>query len=279
MFTIISTFTTLFLALIATSAVTARVVPRTTPPPGYDTADLEPYDTYHCRYLAIDCQDQHGTSFFDQCCHPLAASESADSLPSECQMPAGVTCSNGEPVSTGGSDDGDCDDEPSSYSTASASTPAMTPATSTSATTPTPEPTTSSAPINVAPSPTLPTSTSTSAQATPSASTDSAINTGGFATFFYQNGNAGACGTVHSDNDFICAIDQARYGNSGNASPLCGQQVKITNTDNGNTVVVTIADDCPTCDNENSIDLSVAAFEQLGSLSEGLLPISWSFTN
>lgn len=41
MFTIISTFTTLFLALIATSAVSARVVPRTTPPPGYDTADLE----------------------------------------------------------------------------------------------------------------------------------------------------------------------------------------------------------------------------------------------
>jgi expansin (peptidoglycan-binding protein) len=92
------------------------------------------------------------------------------------------------------------------------------------------------------------------------------------ATFFYQGGNAGACGTVHSDNDYICAIDQARYGDSGNASPLCGQQVKITNTDNGNTVTVTIADDCPTCDNSNSIDLSVAAFEALGSLSEGLLP-------
>jgi len=92
------------------------------------------------------------------------------------------------------------------------------------------------------------------------------------ATYFYQNGNAGACGTVHSDYDYICAIDSARYGNSGSTSSLCGQQVKITNTDNGNTVTVTIADDCPTCDNANSIDLSVGAFEALGSLSEGLLP-------
>jgi expansin (peptidoglycan-binding protein) len=92
------------------------------------------------------------------------------------------------------------------------------------------------------------------------------------ATFFYQNGNPGACGTVHSDSDFICAIDQARYGDSGNTSPLCGQQVQITNTDNGKTVTVTIADDCPTCDNSNSIDLSVGAFEAIGDLSTGLLP-------
>lgn len=27
-------------------------------------------------------------------------------------------------------------------------------------------------------------------------------------TFFYQNGNAGACGTVHSDKAFICAIGE-----------------------------------------------------------------------
>lgn len=92
------------------------------------------------------------------------------------------------------------------------------------------------------------------------------------ATFFYQDGNPGACGAVHSDNDFICAIDQDRYGSSGNASPLCGQQVTITNTNNGKSVTVTIADDCPTCDNSNSIDLSVGAFQAIGSLSDGLLP-------
>jgi rare lipoprotein A (peptidoglycan hydrolase) len=82
---------------------------------------------------------------------------------------------------------------------------------------------------------------------------------------------------VHADTDYICAIDQNRYGNSGNSSPLCGKQVKITNTQNGKTVTVTVADDCPTCENSNSIDLSVSAFEAIASLSEGVAPIAWSF--
>lgn len=72
-------------------------------------------------------------------------------------------------------------------------------------------------------------------------------------------------------------MDQTRYGNSGNASPLCGQQVQITNENNGNTVTVTIADDCPTCANENSIDLSVAAFQALDNLSVGDLPSTFCY--
>lgn len=284
MFNMISTFATLFLSLTATSPVSALVVPRATAPKGWATTALESYDTYHCRYLALQCQNQHNTQFFSDCCHPLAANQSVSSLPTECQMPSGVTCSNGQPVlvvSPSGSDDGGCD-EPSSTPTAS------TPTSSTSSTTvkATPAPTTSSsAPVNVAPAPTTThTSTHTSSASkvvsttTPSSgSSDSSLNYGGFATYFYQNGNAGACGTVHSDSDFICAMDQTRYGNSGNASPLCGQQVQITNQNNGNTVVVTIADDCPTCANENSIDLSVAAFEALSDLSVGDLPIKWMF--
>lgn len=303
----ISTFATLVLSLIATSAVSALVVPRATAPKGWDTAALESYDTYHCRYLSIQCQNQHNTQFFSDCCHPLAANESASALPAECQMPSGVTCSNGELVSVGSSDDG-CD-EPSSTSTASApasstsgtsvkSTPASssssaavksTPVSSSSSTTvkstPTPTPSSSSVPVNVAPAPTTThtsthtssTSTVVSTTAPSTGSSDSSLNYGGFATYFYQNGNAGACGTVHSDSDFICAMDQTRYGNSGNASPLCGQQVQITNENNGNTIVVTIADDCPTCANENSIDLSVAAFQALDNLSVGDLPIKWKF--
>lgn len=279
----ISTFATVVLSLIATSAVSALAVPRATAPQGWDTAALESYDTYHCRYIALQCQNQHNTQFFSDCCHPLAAGESASALPAQCQLPSGSSCSSGELVSTGGSDDG-CDDGPSSTPTASAS------ASFTSSTTVnfTPAPTTSSssAPVNVAPPPTTKhTSTYTSSAsnvasttAPSTGSSDGSLNYGGFATYFYQNGVAGACGTVHSDSDFICAIDQTRYGNSGNTSPLCGQQVRITNTDNGNTVVVTIADDCPTCANENSIDLSVAAFQALDSLSVGDIPITWSFT-
>lgn len=278
----IPTFATLVLSLIATSAVSALVVPRATAPKGWDTAALEPYDTYHCRYISIQCQNQHNTQFFSDCCHPLSAGESASALPAQCQMPSDVTCNNGELVSTGGSDDG-CGDDPSSTPTAS------TPTSSTSGTsvksTPAPTPSSSSAPVNVAPVPTTThtathtssTSTVVSTTAPSTGSSDGSLNYGGFATYFYQNGNAGACGKVHSDSDYICAMDQARYGNSGNSSPLCGQQVQITNENNGNTVVVTIADDCPTCANENSIDLSVAAFQALDNLSVGDIPIKWKY--
>lgn len=46
-------------------------------------------------------------------------------------------------------------------------------------------------------------------------------------TFFYQNGIAGACGTVHSDSDVIVAMDSALYSQS-----ICGQKVTIWNTAN-----------------------------------------------
>lgn len=54
---------------------------------------------------------------------------------------------------------------------------------------------------------------------------------------------------------------------------LCGQQVQITNTVSGQSITVTVADECPTCDNSNSIDLSVGAFSALSGndLSEGVV--------
>jgi rare lipoprotein A (peptidoglycan hydrolase) len=72
-------------------------------------------------------------------------------------------------------------------------------------------------------------------------------------------------------------MDQALFGTLGPDSPLCGDQVQITNLNNGKTVTVTVADDCPTCENANSIDLSVAAFEALDDLSVGEFPISWFY--
>lgn len=82
---------------------------------------------------------------------------------------------------------------------------------------------------------------------------------------------------VFAPPEFHTPQDKDRYGNAGNESPLCGKQVKITNTENGKTVTVTVADDCPTCKNSNSIDLSKAAFEAIAPLSEGVAPISWVF--
>ncbi|KAF8918834.1 hypothetical protein CPB85DRAFT_1429999 [Mucidula mucida] len=53
--------------------------------------------------------------------------------------------------------------------------------------------------------------------------------TGGFASFFYQNGNPGACGETHKDSDLIALL---RFGFS-QGSTLCGKYAVITNTNNG----------------------------------------------
>jgi expansin (peptidoglycan-binding protein) len=77
--------------------------------------------------------------------------------------------------------------------------------------------------------------------------------------------------------------DQDLYNrqlNSDGESVLCGQQVKITLvSDKTKSVTVTVADDCPTCQNTNSIDLSLAAFQKLASLDKGDVAISWEFVN
>ncbi|KAJ1306326.1 hypothetical protein OPQ81_011022 [Rhizoctonia solani] len=110
-----------------------------------------------------------------------------------------------------------------------------------------------------------------------SGSGSSQVYSGGHATYFYQNGVAGACGTVHSDSDYIVAPDYRRYGDLSRASDLCGKRMLITNTNNGKTVTCTVADVCPTCDGENSIDLSEAAFKAIAPLSDGLVPVTYKY--
>jgi expansin (peptidoglycan-binding protein) len=109
------------------------------------------------------------------------------------------------------------------------------------------------------------------------------------ATFYTQNGNAGACGTVHQDSDFICAIGECTLerltpteltlvkDSALFSQAICGKQVHITNTGNGKSVTVTVADECPTCSGPNSVDLSTAAFDAIENPSAGVAPISWEF--
>jgi expansin (peptidoglycan-binding protein) len=58
---------------------------------------------------------------------------------------------------------------------------------------------------------------------------------------------------------------------------LCGKKVFITNTQNGKSVTVTVADECPTCNNANSIDLSHGAFGMIADYYQGEVPIKWEF--
>jgi len=282
------------------SSVSALAIPRDTaaappaPPAGWLTDILESYESYHKYYLSIDCENHHNTTFFDDCCHPLLASQSLDDRPAQCtSASASISAPIANPTSSGDDDEEDCDsgdDEDNEP----AVVPTTTPAPKVIVTTPAPEPTTTAAPKptttappiqkvvpstthEAKPATTSPAKKAPSSGSSSSSSGSSQVFTGGIATFFFQNGVAGACGTVHQDSDFIVAIDAARYGDTGEKSPLCGKQVHITNTANKKSVTATIADACPTCDNSNSIDLSTGTFKTIGDESAGVLNIEWFF--
>ncbi|GAA5844870.1 hypothetical protein JCM9279_000025 [Rhodotorula babjevae] len=122
-------------------------------------------------------------------------------------------------------------------------------------------------------------SSSSSAAASTSTSSSSSSSSGstysGVATFFYQDGNAGACGSTHSDSDKIVALQTTMYGSGS----YCGKTVVITNTSNGKSVTATVADECPGCSSSESLDLSTGAFDSIGDEDTGELSISWSFSD
>ena len=88
-------------------------------------------------------------------------------------------------------------------------------------------------------------------------------------TWYTQNGNYGACGNKHSDDDFIAALDYRTYGNLSAKSKYCGQKIRVSWQ--GKSVDVTVEDACPTCVNSASVDLSTAAFKALAPLEVGEL--------
>ncbi|CAH0023837.1 unnamed protein product [Clonostachys rhizophaga] len=123
-------------------------------------------------------------------------------------------------------------------------------------------------------------STSSISSAPASTSTTPAeVYTGGFATFYFQNGSPPACGgRPRSDSELIVALDMRRYGSDYSApSPYCSKVIRVTNAINGRSVDVTVVDVCPTCLNSNSLDLSPTAFQAIGDLNDGMVPIVWQF--
>ncbi|KAF8509255.1 hypothetical protein JB92DRAFT_3083789 [Gautieria morchelliformis] len=287
-------FAVLALAAFASSA-NALVVPRSTPPPGYAVGYLEDYTTYHTRYLALNCQGQHGTSFFDDCCHPMLATENLQANRKPYCTPsasASSSAAQAEPTSTvEPSGDPGCDDDTSSSADVSASSaappppPASSPSpTSSDPTSSAPPPTSSSAPPQNQAA--KPSTSSPAASPSPSPSNNDGgssglsdvigqIMQGGIATFFFQNGIAGNCGQVHSDSDLIVALETSTYAGGIH----CGKQIQIQDAKTGHTAVGTVADSCPTCINDKSIDLSQGLFNQFASAQDGTFDVVWGFMN
>jgi expansin (peptidoglycan-binding protein) len=87
------------------------------------------------------------------------------------------------------------------------------------------------------------------------------------ATWFYQGGNAGSCGTVHKDSDYVVAMPAWLHKASS-----CGDYISITK--GKKTIKAKIADTCPGCSGYH-IDLSVGAFSALASKSAGEVEVTW----
>jgi hypothetical protein len=304
------------IALAAISSVSGAAIPRATPPQGWETDVLEPYDVYHERYMALYCYTQHSQPFFDQCCHPMLKTETLEkNRGPQCvpRSPAFTSAMQAQPVpsstpaspapsSVGDDDDAeDCDDEEPESTFVPSSSPAPKPSSTTfhpsPTTTPKPSPTTTPKPSPTTtpkPSPTTTYSSSSppssskhsSSSPQPSPTPDSGddsgsgggeVFSGGFATYYYQNGVAGACGKVNPDSAFIAALQTDMYGALNKQSSHCGQQIKVTNKKNGKSVIATVADACPTCVSSTSVDLSYGAFTQIATTEEGMVGISWEF--
>jgi hypothetical protein len=273
-------FTYITLALATVASVSGLAIPRDGKPATYGDW-LENYDQYHTRYLAIGCKGKQGTPFFETCCRPMLKNEVLEKArPAQC-IPASTAVVAANPTSTvsaapsateGADDDDDwcyegdegCDCVNDAEPTGA---PEGRPNTTVQPTT-TPAPATTSAPAPV-PTMTQPATNNGNGQ----------VVKGGHATYFYQNGVAGACGKVHQESDLVAALPGAYYGNYSQRSDKCGKTIRVTRTSNGKSVDVIVADACPSCGNPGDVDLSQGAFRQLGTDEEGMFDISYEWLN
>ncbi|KAJ6596953.1 plant expansin [Mycena vulgaris] len=249
------------------SRVRRHHVPRTQPPVGWATGYLEIYDTYHERYLAIGCENKHNTSFFDFCCHPLLATETVkNNRPACCAVGATAACPGASTSSIAASKPTTAASKP----TTAASKPTSVASKLTSVASKPTSATTAKATTAVT------TAKVTTTAATPTKTASSSGGSfvlGGFGTWFTQNGVAGACGMVHKDTDFVVALETQTYAKGIN----CDRKIRVINTSNGKSVDGRVADECPSCTNKESVDMSVAMFKALAALSVGEFGIKWEF--
>lgn len=102
----------------------------------------------------------------------------------------------------------------------------------------------------------------------------------GRATYYSVGTGYTACGSKHSDTEYIAALNGAQFdpytpNGNPNKNTLCNKQAKVTGPKGS--VIVKVVDKCPGC-RFGDLDLSKAAFRQaVGDLSIGLAQISWQW--
>ncbi|KAG0315704.1 hypothetical protein BGZ99_007310 [Dissophora globulifera] len=105
----------------------------------------------------------------------------------------------------------------------------------------------------------------------------SSVKYDGKATWFTDS--YGSCNINWNGNDEpIVALNAHQMGAQSWGNPACGREVQIINKSNGKTVQARIVDKCPGDECAfGSLDLSPAAFKQIGDLSTGILNIEWHY--
>ncbi|KAG1055437.1 hypothetical protein G6F43_002603 [Rhizopus delemar] len=93
----------------------------------------------------------------------------------------------------------------------------------------------------------------------------------------YYTPSLGSCGMQNNENELVAALNAPQMNNPANPNlnPTCGKYVNVTGP-NKQTVRVKIVDTCPPCAS-GDLDLSPAAFAKIGELTQGRIPITWSW--
>jgi expansin (peptidoglycan-binding protein) len=90
--------------------------------------------------------------------------------------------------------------------------------------------------------------------------------TSGTAT--YYDVGLGSCGEENSNDEMVVALSPDRM----DGGEACGRTIQV-DTEDGS-VSATVVDTCPGCD-YNSIDLSPAAFDNIGDQARGRIDVTW----
>ena len=107
------------------------------------------------------------------------------------------------------------------------------------------------------------------AQAAPASNIQARSSMSGDATYYAVG--LGSCGGTNSDSDMVAALSSSLMG--GSNSDLCGKSITVKSS--SGSVTLKVVDSCPGC-SEGDVDMSEAAFKQLGALDQGRIPITWS---
>ncbi|KAF3924316.1 hypothetical protein ABW21_db0208230 [Orbilia brochopaga] len=97
----------------------------------------------------------------------------------------------------------------------------------------------------------------------------------------YYDAGLGSCGETHSNSDMICALSKATMGKTAganpNLNPMCGTMIRVKSAANPTGITVKIVDTCPGCAGVDDLDLTPAAFDQLGDQAAGVIDITWDY--